>query len=142
MSRYASYCRWTWSLATIVICVIRLSFVAVFATHPSFAPKSRLQIIITRDTLVPWRQQHDVIWKLAMDNDETDEMDSHWIGDEFLPEADEITETNNGGTMRPEEFNRQRDPMWYERSKKWVLIVDDEEPIQQAVGQYLVFDSR
>ena len=140
MSRYASYCRWTGSVATIVICVIRVSFVAAFATHPSFAPKRRLQIIITRDTLVPWRQRNDAIWKLAMDNDETDEMDSHWIGDEFLTEADEITEPNDGGTMRPEEFNRQRDPMWYERSKKWVLIVDDEEPIRQAVGQYL-FDS-
>uniref|UniRef100_A0A7S2UIB0 Transcriptional regulator ycf27 n=1 Tax=Attheya septentrionalis TaxID=420275 RepID=A0A7S2UIB0_9STRA len=140
MSRCASYWRWTWSVATIVIiCVIRVSFVAAFATHPSSATNSRLQMIISRDTLVPWRQRNDVIWKLlaAMD-DETDEMDSHWIGDE-LTEADEM-ETNGGNSMRPEEFSRQRDPMWYERSKKWVVIVDDEEPIRQAVGQYL-FDS-
>jgi DNA-binding NarL/FixJ family response regulator len=35
--------------------------------------------------------------------------------------------------------SHQRDPMWQERAKRWIIIVDDEEPIRQAVGQ-LLFD--
>ena len=34
--------------------------------------------------------------------------------------------------------NFERDPQWQERSKRWVLIVDDEESIRKAVGQLLV----
>jgi len=34
-------------------------------------------------------------------------------------------------------FGTQRDEAWYKRSKKWILLVDDEESIRQAVGQYL-----
>jgi len=37
-----------------------------------------------------------------------------------------------------EEFGaHRRDPMWQERSKHWILLVDDEEAIRAAVGQLL-----
>ncbi len=36
-----------------------------------------------------------------------------------------------------EEFGKERTAKWRERSKRWIIIVDDEEPIRRAVGQYL-----
>ncbi len=38
---------------------------------------------------------------------------------------------------RVEEFGRERNAQWRERSKRWIVIVDDEEPIRRAVGQFL-----
>ena len=36
-----------------------------------------------------------------------------------------------------ENFEEIQDEMWLERSKRWILLVDDEESIRKAVGQYL-----
>jgi DNA-binding NarL/FixJ family response regulator len=38
-----------------------------------------------------------------------------------------------------EEFGIERDPLFQRRSTRWVIVVDDEEPIRKAVGQ-LLFD--
>jgi DNA-binding NarL/FixJ family response regulator len=52
----------------------------------------------------------------------------------------------NGATERSsqaaddsfEEFGaHRRDPLWQERSKRWIILVDDEKAIRQAVGQML-----
>ena len=46
---------------------------------------------------------------------------------------------NSGDNLVDFGANRQ-DPQWQERSKGWILFVDDEEPIRMAVGQIL-FDA-
>jgi DNA-binding NarL/FixJ family response regulator len=48
--------------------------------------------------------------------------------------------TVDGSDNNVQEFgSHQRDPLWQERAKRWIIIVDDEEAIRQAVGQ-LLFD--
>jgi DNA-binding NarL/FixJ family response regulator len=45
---------------------------------------------------------------------------------------------NDDNTSRIAEFGAQRrDPQWQERSQHWILLVDDEEDLRLAVGQYL-----
>jgi len=43
----------------------------------------------------------------------------------------------SGGSI--DEFGTSRDPLWKKRSECWVVVVDDEEAIRQAIGQ-LLFD--
>ena len=38
-----------------------------------------------------------------------------------------------------DEFGTSKDPLWKKRSESWVVVVDDEEAIRQAIGQ-LLFD--
>lgn len=40
-------------------------------------------------------------------------------------------------SSRVEDFNNERRIQFEQRSKRWVVLVDDEEPIRKAVGQYL-----
>mmetsp|Transcript_20258 Transcript_20258/g.31293 ORF Transcript_20258/g.31293 Transcript_20258/m.31293 type:complete len:344 (+) Transcript_20258:3190-4221(+) len=52
-----------------------------------------------------------------------------------LSSSNNNSNNNNEGGI--EEFGIRRDEKWLERSKRWVVIVDDEESIRKAVGQYL-----
>jgi DNA-binding NarL/FixJ family response regulator len=52
--------------------------------------------------------------------------------------ADENENINDGNTRSIAEFGaKRRDPQWQERSQHWILLVDDEEDLRLAVGQYL-----
>ena len=47
------------------------------------------------------------------------------------------TSTSSSLLSSVQEFGSDRDELWHERSKRWVILVDDEESIRKSVGQFL-----
>jgi DNA-binding response OmpR family regulator len=62
----------------------------------------------------------------------------------FLPRlavaANKADDTSSSGKGAMEDYNRVQDKEFLERTKRWVVLVDDEEAIRMSVGDYL-YDS-
>lgn len=60
-----------------------------------------------------------------------------WTNQPSLVSLHASLQDDNDPDLVQEFGSHQRDPKWQERAKRWVVIVDDEEPIRKAVGQLL-----
>jgi hypothetical protein len=63
-----------------------------------------------------------------------------WFQQRHVGRSLALPMVNDDSDESVQEFgSHQRDPMWQERAKRWIIIVDDEAPIRHAVGE-LLFD--
>jgi DNA-binding NarL/FixJ family response regulator len=103
--------------ATCVIVVVLLSIGHCGMTTAFFLDSSSSTVVNRRRR----RRQH--LASLAIRHSSGNHHDNHTI-EEF-------------GTTSSSSSQQQRDAKFQERSNRWVVLVDDEESIRKAVGQYL-----